>query len=157
MALVAAATAAPAKYRPTGADLLHKIDRLGAPAVLEDDFNLDGGPGYAVVETGSADGVAVAVKLLTTVADAAYSEGLQSSLGVALQRHPENVLPLVDSASVLAADHICLPWMIESPHQKVRDELTKTRAALDTASAKAYPAQRAACLMQIKRAEMGVR
>ena len=77
--------------------------------MLEDDFNLDKGLGYAVVETRSADGVAVAVKLPTTVADAAYSEGLQSSLEVALQHHPENVLPLVDSASMLAADRICLP------------------------------------------------
>lgn len=113
----------------------------GSRATLKEYFDCLVGDGYAAVETGDLRAIKVAVEV-RRVSDACVSEGLESSLGTAMQTNPEAVLPYVDEFGT----GICEPWMIEEPEAEVLAETAKTKRALLRVTRKDLLAARDKCL-----------
>ena len=86
--------------------------------------------------------------------DACYTEGIQDSLGHAMQIAPQNVLPLVNSKPTLAADYICLPFISnELPIKAQLDEIAKSKNAILHVRDKKLQAQKEYCLRFIETIE----
>ncbi|MBT9568491.1 MAG: hypothetical protein IV085_09355 [Thiobacillus sp.] len=121
----------------------------GDPKVtLEQYFNCEKyeGSAYEAIASGSKKWVRLAEKMLPH-SDACYTEGIQASLGRAMQRSPKNVLPLVDKAPTLSASHICLPFISnEIPIRQQLTEVANSRLAIQGVHDHRLQIQKAACL-----------
>lgn len=102
------------------------IETKGASYVRESYFSCwepSKAAGYALVETGTADWLRIAVRLLRD-SDGCYSLSLKTSIALAQISNPENVLELVDSGANLEAAHICVPFMEdEADPKKMRAQI----------------------------------
>jgi hypothetical protein len=127
--------------------------REGNPRItLERYFNCGKyeGTGYESIARGSSRWIRLAEEMLQ-YSDACYTEGIQSSLGAAMQKAPKNVLPLVDKTSVLAADHICLPFISDEASIKLQlAELARSRKAIQRVHDPKFQTQKESCLRFIK-------
>jgi hypothetical protein len=102
------------------------------------------GTAYEAIAGGAAPWVAVAEQALAR-ADACQAEGIVDALGRAMQRAPENVLPLVGRSGELSAERICLPSISdEMPLKAQREQVRKSRVAIQAVSGSSR--QKAACL-----------
>lgn len=125
---------------------------------LEKYFSCDKlqGTAYEGIESGSLQWVSLAERMLKH-SDACYTEGIQASLGRAMQRAPQHVLPLVDKAPELAAEYICLPFISdEIPASEQLAEVVKSRKSIQAVSNNRFEIQRARCLNLIKPIEIGL-
>jgi len=125
---------------------------------LEKYFNCEKyeGSAYEGIASGSKKWVRLAEKMLQH-SDACYTEGIQASLGKAMQRAPKNVLPLVDKTPTLSASYICLPFISnEIPIRQQRAEVNKSRHAIQGVHDGRLQTQKAACLKLIQSLEVNL-
>lgn len=114
---------------------------------------------FEKISSGSKDWINVAVKILA-YADAGSTEGILSSLGKAMQKVPQNVLPLVNKkeAPLLSADWICLPFISgEIPVEEQLAEVVNSRKAIETVHNDQLREQKEACLADIRSLEAQLR
>lgn len=132
----------------------------GSPkATLEKHFNCEHyeGSAYERIASGSRKWVRLAERMLQ-YSDACYTEGIQASLGKAMQKAPGNVLPLVDKTSTLSASYICLPFISsELPIRQQLTEVTKSRSAIQGIHDNRLQIQKSACLKFIQSVEDNLR
>ncbi|HEY9097298.1 MAG TPA: hypothetical protein VIN38_00360 [Thiobacillus sp.] len=125
---------------------------------LEKYFNCEKyeGSAYEGIASGSKKWVQLAEEMLQH-SDACYTEGIQASLGKAMQRAPKNVLPLVDKTPTLSASYICLPFISnEIPIRQQLAEVAKSRLAIQGMHDDRLQTQKAACLKFIKSLEVNL-
>jgi hypothetical protein len=79
---------------------------------------------YQKIASGDPEWIKLSVRLLD-FSDACYTEGIQASLGQAMESAPEIVLPYVNKSPLLSADRICLPFI--SDEQSIEDALIQIR------------------------------
>ena len=130
----------------------------GPRATLMKYFRCSGGQatGYAGVAQGSPRWVALAAQLLPE-ADACHAEGLQDALGLAMQRTPQQVLPLVGRSAGLLAERICLPFISdEIAMSRQWAAVRRSRLAIESVHDDTLAAQRQACLSFIDTVEAGM-
>ena len=102
------------------------------------------GTAYEAIATGSQAWVSIAARVLP-MSDACYAEGIVNALGQAMQRKPQNVLPLVGKTDVLSPERICLPSISdELPLNVQREELLRSKSAIS--GVEGYLSQKNACL-----------
>lgn len=133
----------------------YSLKHAGPKATLEKYFNCEKyeDSAYQSIATGSATWVSVA-EIMLKYSDACYTEGIQDSLGHAMQIAPQNVLPLVNSKPTLAADYICLPFISnELPIKAQLDEIAKSKNAILHVRDKKLQAQKEYCLRFIETIE----
>ena len=124
-------------------------------ATLEKYFSCEKyeGSAYEGIASGSKKWISLAERMLQ-YSDACYTEGIQASLGKAMQGSPKNVLPLVDKTSTLAASYICLPFISnELPIKLQLAEVIKSRKAIQSVHDDRLRIQKVACLHFIKSVE----
>jgi hypothetical protein len=101
----------------------------------------------SAIETGDAEWLTLAEKMLD-YSDAGSTEDLLGSLGRAMQRKPERVLPLVGKTPLLDVAHVCVPFISdELPVRVQRGQLQRSRRAI--ARVKGLNTQKQACLQFI--------
>lgn len=109
--------------------------------------------GYALVETGAADWLRIAVRLLRD-SDGCYSLSLKTSIALAQLSNPKNVLELVDTGENLEAAHICVPFMEdEVDPKKMRAQiklLDKLDSNLSKVKEKTLEGKKKKCLSVIR-------
>lgn len=130
----------------------------GAQATLKKHFNCEQyeGTAYEGIASGSKKWVRLAEKMLQH-SDACYTEGIQASLGRAMQSSPKNVLPLVDKTPTLSASYICLPFISnEIPIRQQLAEVAKSRLAIQGMHDDRLKTQKAACLKFIESLEVNM-
>lgn len=149
----------PALAAVSGPALQRELDRNGPDALVQAHFVPEAGDGYAAVETGDAQAVGVAALLLRAPhTGGAVTLALRSSLAMALQAHPEAVLPLVNSHPALGADAICVPFLpFDDPGTKRADMLDRTGAALASPAARPFERQANACRKVLSRGYASLR
>jgi hypothetical protein len=130
--------------------------REGSPTTtLEKYFNCEiyDGSAYENIASGEPRWISLAERMLQH-SDACYTEGIQASLGKAMQKSPQNVLPLVDKTATLAAGYICLPFISSELSIKLQlAEVIKSKKAIRRVHDKRLRTQKAACLRFIKSLE----
>lgn len=133
--------------------------RDGNPkATLEKYFNCEKyeGSAYEGIASGSPKWVSIAERMLH-YSDACYTEGIQSSLGKAMQRSPRNVLPLVNKTPTLAAGYICLPFISnELPFKTQQAEVIRSKKAIQRVQDDKLRTQKEACLRFIRSVEVSL-
>lgn len=125
---------------------------------LEKYFNCEKyeGSAYESIASGSKKWVHLAEQMLQHT-DACYTEGIQASLGKAMQRSPRNVLPLVDKTPLLSASYICLPFISnELPVKRQLAEIRKSRNVIQKVHEGRLQTQKATCLKFIQSVEVNV-
>ena len=111
------------------------------------------GSAYERIASGSPQWISLAERMLQ-YSDACYTEGIQASLGKAMQKSPQNVLPLVDKTSVLAASYICLPFISsELPIKAQLAEVVRSKKAIQRVRNDKVRTQKASCLRFVKSVE----
>lgn len=127
-------------------------------ATLEKYFSCEKyeGSAYEGIASGSTKWISLAERMLQ-YSDACYTEGIQASLGKAMQRSPKNVLSLVDKTSTLAASYICLPFISsELPIKLQLTEVIRSRKAIQNVHDDRLQTQKAACIHFIKSVEVNL-
>lgn len=135
------------------------LKEAGTQATLKKYFNCEQyeGSAYEEIASGSKKWVDLAEQMLQ-YSDACYTEGIQASLGKAMQKAPGNVLPLVDKTSTLSASYICLPFISsELPIRQQLTEVTKSRSAIQGIHDNRLQIQKSACLKFIQSVEDNLR
>lgn len=133
--------------------------REGNPkTTLEKYFNCEKyeGSAYEGIASGSPKWISLAERMLQ-YSDACYTEGIQASLGKAMQKSPQNVLTLVDKTSTLAASYICIPFI--SSELSIKSQLTeiiRSRQAIQRVNDYKLRTQKATCLHLIKSVEVNL-
>ena len=137
-------------------DTIEASLREGNPKItLEKYFNCEKyeGTAYERIASGLPNWVSLAEKILQ-ISDACYTEGIQSSLGKAMQIAPHNVLPLVDKTATLSASYICLPFISNELSIKSQlAEVIKSKNAIEKVHDKNSKKQKESCLRFIKAIE----
>lgn len=145
-----------AKETGTSIEIVEASIRAGDPkATLEKYFSCEKheGSAYVGIETGSPQWISIAERMLH-YSDACYTEGIQAALGRAMQRSPQNVLPLVNKSPTLAANYICLPFISsELPIKSQQAEVIKSKKAIEKIQDDKVRTQKEACLLFIKSVE----
>ena len=145
-----------AKETGTSIEIVEASLRAGNPkATLEKYFSCEKheGSAYVGIETGSPQWISIAERMLH-YSDACYTEGIQAALGRAMQRSPQNVLPLVNKSPTLAANYICLPFISsELPIKSQQAEVIKSKKSIEKIQNDKVRAQKEACLLFIKSVE----
>lgn len=130
--------------------------RAGNPkATLEKYFSCEKheGSAYEGIASGSPQWISIAERMLH-YSDACYTEGIQASLGMAMQRSPQNVLPLVDKTPTLSASYICLPFISsELPVKSQQAEVLRSRKVIQRVHDDKLKTQKETCLRFIKSVE----
>jgi hypothetical protein len=132
--------------------------RNGSPRVtLEKYFDCSKyeGTAYEAIASGAAQWVSLAERIFPH-SDACYTEGIEDALGRAMQRKPENVLPLVGKTEALSPEYICLPFIsAELPIQARLAQVQRSRRAI--MRVKKDSEQKKACLQFIRSVEISIR
>ena len=121
-------------------------------ATLEKYFNCEKheDSAYEEIASGAPKWISLAERMLQ-YSDACYTEGIQASLGMAMRKSPENVLPLVDKTATLGASYICLPFISTELSIKTQlAELIKSKKAIQRVHDSSLWFQKTACLRFIK-------
>ena len=143
---------------PTLAAVEGSLRDAGPRATLALHFNCarHQGSGYEAIAQGSAQWVALAERLMRH-ADACYAEGLQGALGLAMQRAPRQVLPLVGRSATLSAELICLPFVSDEIAPAAQAAaVARSRRAIAAVRDEALRPQQQACLAFIGTVESGI-
>jgi len=161
LAWLLSACCCPSQARETGTsvEIVEASIRAGNPkATLEKYFSCEKyeGSAYEGIASGSPKWISIAERMLHH-SDACYTEGIQASLGKAMQRSPQNVLPLVDKTPTLAASYICLPFISnELPIESQRAEVIRSRKAIQKLQDDGLKTQKEVCLRFIKTIEVNL-
>ena len=130
--------------------------REGNPSsTLEKYFNCEqyDGSAYEEIASGSFEWISLAEKILQ-YSDGCYTEGIQTSLGRAMQKSPQDVLSLVDRTSTLAASYICLPYISNEISTKPQlAEVIRLKKAILRVHDQRLKTQKESCLRFIKSVE----
>jgi len=148
-----------AKETGISVEIVEASIREGNPkATLEKYFSCEKyeGSAYEGIASGSPKWISIAERMLH-FSDACYTEGIQASLGKAMQRSPQNVLPLVDKTPTLAASYICLPFISSELSIKSQQaEVIRSRNAIQKVRDDRFSIQKEVCLRFIKSVEMSL-
>jgi len=131
------------------------LEALGPRAALETHFPCGKyvGTAYPKIASGSAAWISLGERMLQH-SDGCYTEGIQASLGQAMVDSAENVLPLVNTTPLLAAERICLPFISsELPLDEQRRLLAKSKKSIADVVAPSLNTQKEACLSFISEIE----
>lgn len=146
---LAVMTAGAAHAAPTAGQILSELAKMGPRYVIDHHFDCETGSGYRVVGSGSRKAVQLGVQMLAH-SDACVSEKLQSALGEAMTRQPENVLPYVGTAPYLTPRNICLPFVSsDEPASMLQEAQERARRALERVHDTHLARQKSLCLAEI--------